>query len=526
LALVRFTPTTAALSLFIEVIALWYTVAVFFLLLPRLWDDARLQARLQVLTDLAFATAVVYTTGGINSSFAFLYPLIIIIAAILLPRYWAFLTAALSFILYGCLLEFIFFGLIHSTSLARPDLKFLQATILIDLFAYLAIAYLTSVLAAKLRTANVELQEKSGALEDLQALHEHIVKSMIGGVVITDLQGRVRFVNPAGERILGRSLAELAGTPLASLFTSALPQVGAARRELPLPGPDQHERIVGMTACDLIMPSSGVAGAVYTFTDLTHIRSLEREVQMRERMSALGRLASAIAHEIRNPLSSIAGSAEMLGSSPACDPDDRELFQIIRRESQRLNQIIGDFLAYSREKQYRFASTDLIALLEDTLKLLENRPECASSGVRLVRQFPTSEALAEVDGNRMKQVFWNLCDNALRAMPQGGTLTVSVRASGPDWEIRFADTGMGIPTQTQERMFEPFHSEFSQGTGLGLAIVYEIVQAHQGRLAVDSTLGKGTEFVLQLKRALPAHTFPVHAGLAHNTEEATAAGTR
>jgi two-component system sensor histidine kinase PilS (NtrC family) len=503
LALVSFTPVQIATRLFITTIVLWYTVGAFYLVLSHVWDDAGMQARLQVLTDLVFATAVVHTTGGIDSHFAFLYPLIIIVAAVMLPRYWAFLTAALSFILFGGLLELGFYHIIASSS-GTANLRILQATIFINLFACMAVAYLASLLAGKLRKANVELQEKSGALQDLQALHEHLVKSMAGGAIITDLEGCIRLVNPAGERLLGRPAQELMGTPLQSLFPGELPQVGAARRELAYTGPDKREKVIGMTVCDLIMPSKGVAGCVYTFTDLTEIRGLEREVQMRERMAAVGRLAAGIAHEIRNPLSSIAGSAQMLSGAAGCDPDDRELLDIIRRESQRLDQIVTEFLAYSRSKPYCFAQADLVILLEDTLKLLENRPECSANRVRIVRDFTVPQALAEVDGDRIKQVFWNLCDNALRAMAKGGTLTVGLRSAGAMWQLAFRDSGAGMNAQSLEKIFEPFHAEFARGTGLGLAIVYEIVQAHEGRIAVRSTPGAGTEVTLQLKRAASA----------------------
>jgi two-component system sensor histidine kinase PilS (NtrC family) len=251
-------------------------------------------------------------------------------------------------------------------------------------------------------------------------------------------------------------------------------------------------------------------GFVYSFDDLTEIRRLEREVRMQDRLAAVGRLAAAIAHEIRNPLTSIAGSVSMLSDAPALNSEERALLQIVIRESDRLNNIITDFLAYSRGKQYRFERVNLIPLLEDTLTLLEHRLTAENAGIKLERSFPKSEAWVLADGDKLKQVFWNFCENAVRAIKtqttaKGGTLTVALTERGPDWEMAFADTGPGINPQQTEKIFEPFQSNFEGGTGLGLAIVYQIVQAHEGKVWARSELGRGTSFVVRLRRMEDAH---------------------
>jgi two-component system sensor histidine kinase PilS (NtrC family) len=146
---------------------------------------------------------------------------------------------------------------------------------------------------------------------------------------------------------------------------------------------------------------------------------------------------------------------------------------------------------------------NLIPLLEDTLTLLEHRLTAENAGIRLERSFPKSEAWVLADGDKLKQVFWNFCENAVRAIKttdKGGTLTVALADRGTDWEISFADTGPGINPQQTEKIFEPFQSNFEGGTGLGLAIVYQIVQAHEGKVWARSEVGKGTSFVLRLRR--------------------------
>ena len=245
----------------------------------------------------------------------------------------------------------------------------------------------------------------------------------------------------------------------------------------------------------------GVLGHVYSFDDLTEIRRLEREVRMQDRLAAVGRLAAAIAHEIRNPLTSIAGSVQMLEGVSRLSDEQRTLVEIVTRESERLNNIITDFLAYSRGKQYKFERVELLLLLEDTLTLLENRLVMEERGIRIHRKFSTDKAYVLADGDKIKQVFWNFCENAVRAMPKGGTLTVSIEATGDDWQVNFADTGPGMTPQQTEKIFEPFQSQFEGGTGLGLAIVYQIVQAHEGKVWARSKQGEGTTFVLRLRRS-------------------------
>src|SRR6202043_3570726 len=214
------------------------------------------------------------------------------------------------------------------------------------------------------------------------------------GVITTGLDGRITLVNRAAQQLLEISEAELRGRSVGELFQDPLPHFGGIRPDAEV----RYRTINGFRKTFRVMVSAlnvsarGDLGFVYSFDDLTEIRRLEREVRMQDRLAAVGRLAAAIAHEIRNPLTSIAGSVSMLSDAPALTPEHRRLLEIVTRESQRLNSIITDFLTYSRGKQYHFEKADLVRLAEDTLTLMRHRMISESTGITVESGFAVTEA--------------------------------------------------------------------------------------------------------------------------------------
>ena len=508
--------TTSSIKYLGMAVVLWYIVSLFFLIYNQLSRDFLLQAYLQLFSDIIIITAIVHVTGDLDSHYLSLYLLVIILASILLPRTSAFMVAAVSFVSMGSVLEMAYlpslypdfairhptFGFLATSSQLALDIGPLQVKIFVSFFGFFAVAYLSSYLAERLREAGAELRDKSGQVASLQAINENIIQSMRDGLITTDLEGKIRALNPAGAVILGKKLNELVGKPIDKVFPDigSNSESGHLRLELTYQFPDGDRRVLGFASSPLVQADSGVVGHVYNFQDLTEEKRRDADYRAKDRMATLGRLSAGIAHEIRNPLASIAGSVKLLRQFAKLDEDQGKLIDIVSGESERLNKLVSDFLAYSVDQRFEFKEVDVKKLLEETLLLLEHHPLFGPSH-QLKRKLPSHPVPVWADADKVRQVLWNICDNSLKAMPQGGTLTAEIQGeNSKNVCLVLADTGVGFSKVQLDKLFEPFQPGFANGTGLGLAIVYQIVEGHHGKIQVGSTPGKGSRFLIELPR--------------------------
>lgn len=463
-------------------------------------------AYIQFFGDLALVTAMVYFLGGIESPFSLLYLVVIAVASTLLQREAGLAVASTANVLYAALLLYLFNqeGQGHSVFRVSYNLA-------VHCVGFYAVALLTSYLARSARRAELELEEKSEHLADLQVMHRDIVQSINSGLITTDLDGLITLVNQAGEVILGQAEAELVGRSIqdSGLFssrqwgelTAASEQRGKLRSEVELHR-GEEPAFIGFSISQLNEANGRHGGYIVIFQDLTHWRKLREELRLKDRMAAVGEMAAGLAHEIGNPLAAISGSVQMLSSSGGTMTNEaaqRRLVEILLKESQRLDRTIKGFLRFARPKERASVPFDIGRLLAENFELLRNSEEVSSRHELELDLDPPSVHLLG-DPDQVSQIFWNLARNSLRAMPEGGTLRVAGSLGDGLYLFRMIDTGRGMSEEQRTNLFHPFRSFFDGGTGIGMAIVYRIVQDHGGRLHVDSRPGGGTTITVELPR--------------------------
>lgn len=452
-------------------------------------DSSRpLAMRLQPAWDVAYATTLVFLSGGALSPFVGLYSLPIIGAAILLFRRGALVTATASTLAYGFLVDLEFYGFLNPLSpfpVQEAQGPSLVLQLLFNIVAFYAVALLSGYLAEELRRTGERLQEAQAEVLDLEHLKASILENLGSGLVALDAAGREVFHNRAAEDLLRRAGVELtAGMNFAPLFDLS-PQ---ERSQALFQG---GKVVLGYTVSPLLDRGGSPRGSILIFQDLTNVRRLEDDLRRADRLAAVGRLAAGLAHEIRNPLASLSGSVEVLRESFGPEADDGQLFTIVLRETERLNRLVANFLHYARPEAATRSDVDLKSLVDDTAFFffqgegrshfsLENRIE--------------PNTVLRGDRGQLEQLLLNLFRNSREATAGDVRVVVEGRPLEDGVALTVRDDGPGMAPEVVERAFEPFFSSKEGGTGLGLATVHRIAGNHGGSVALETGPGQGAAF--------------------------------
>lgn len=342
------------------------------------------------------------------------------------------------------------------------------------------------------------------SLGRVRAFSDHLVQNMPMGLVAVDGEHRIASFNRTASNILGlqetevleRSAAELLPKELLRLLNEEHLNHRLLEQEIECTLEGGRSIPLAASISSLTGPEGVSSGKLLLFRDMTEVRALKKEVERTRRLAAVGRLAAGVAHEIRNPLSSIKGFATYFKERYSDMEEDRRTAEIMIREVDRLNRVIGELLEFARPMTLDRKPVQPGVIVRHALKMVEAR--AADQEVLIDSRIHSSPV--PMDGDRMAQVMLNLLLNGLEAMPGGGTLSVTVDVDDPNRYARFRvrDTGKGIAPDDLTHVFDPYFTTKSSGTGLGLAVVHKIVESHGGEVQVESEQGKGTTFTVLL----------------------------
>ena len=467
---------------------------------------------IQLAFDIIMWSTLVYLSGGIKSPFTFLYALSIIFGGLLQGRRGIFFTLIVSAVslLIIILMQstgylFHFFGQVPTARVPFTVSTFYQFILNLSMFGL--IAYWVYRLTERIASTETRLDAQTRSYIELERLYTNILSNINNGLIITDADKIVRSWNEAITKMTGVAAEDVIGQRFDIVMASFRAQAQNVRPdhpvELTIQPANSPKRVLMVWQSDYRDNRGVDLGTVYLIDDVTHQRRLEVEVQRRERLSALGKMSAGIAHEVKNPLAAISGALQLLVQDIGENDQNRRLMDIMRRETDRLNKLINDFLAYARPPTVQLKHTTLAEFIKDIMPLFVGAFQ--DSDVELSWQ-PTEAARVPValDANLFRQIVWNLLINAKNAAEDGGKkviITVETDdelGDGDGIRLVIRDNGPGISDQMKTQIFDPFFTTKATGTGLGMTIAYQLAVAHGGTITVESAPGVQTDVRVHL----------------------------
>ncbi len=367
-------------------------------------------------------------------------------------------------------------------------------------------------LVRELKDKEQELQRLRSIAEDradsIESYNENILRSVASGVITFDREGTIMTFNPAAEIILSKRSEDAIGNICEGVFGKDNPITkiqmeslergeGIARMETTVEKSYGEKIWLGLNTSLLRDNTGRLIGLILVFSDLTEIKHLQAQMELKERFALLGEMSAGIAHELRNPMGAIAGFSKLLSKKLDNGDERKPIADAIEKEINGMNRVINELLNFTKPTDLNLSKVDLKPLIEDSLSSIQ---------LNSVKYNLISGKIPAIDADDvlLKQVFINLFQNAIDAMPEGGELKIvlnikpQTETQRPEAEIEISDTGSGIPEDRLKKIFHPFFTTKKNGTGLGLSLVQKIILYHGGKVEVESKKGKGTTFRIGL----------------------------
>lgn len=440
----------------------------------------------QIAWDLGYTSVLAYLTGGLQSAFVLLYGIQILMAAIVFMSRGALVASLTSAFGVFCV----------TASQYRSSEIAAEASIFTRLLFSASVLLLFGGIIAWLFKSRerlaLRLERADHDLKELHELHSAIIDHIPSGIIYADKSLKISLMNGAALKILERSYVgqHLKNTPLSNWVEAEL------RAESKL-----GAKTIGHHTTRL--PDGG---CLLVFQDVTSVRDLESKMNLNEKLASVGQLAAGIAHEIRNPLASVSGSIQLMKSELSPAAGCEKLMRIVLRETDRLDQLLQNFLTYAKPSSLNLREVNIGDAFEDVVALFKNSEEYLK--LKTTIQISIDKDLKCIcDGGQFKQILWNLVKNAVEAAGVGGKVNLSARLLPQMGEerVRFSikDSGPGIPQDVLPRIFDPFFTTKNEGSGLGLALVFQMVRAHGGKIWVESESDSMTAFQFEFYKNGP-----------------------
>ena len=362
-------------------------------------------------------------------------------------------------------------------------------------------------LTSQLQLLGQQLQADRLKMLGEKAQLQQVVDHLEDAIILFTRDRRILFFNKAAEVVVRRPLEHVVGWPWEDMLEPSHPlqplleqafeqQVGFRNATIALPRDGGHKEF--LVSVFFVTDAQQAMGAMVVIKDLESIKTLQSLISYSAKLTALGRLTSGVAHEVKNPLNAMMIHLEILKEKLDVPPEQvQQSLEVIGSEIRRLDRVVQGFLKFIRPEELSLKLLDVNALLKDVVALLET--EWQKDGIRFAFQFDPILPLMAADEELLRQAFLNILLNACQAMPTGGTVAISTEQEGGEIvRVSIADTGVGIPPEDIDKIFHLYYTTKPGGSGIGLSLVFRVAQMHDGSIEVSSEVGRGTTMVVRL----------------------------